>query len=89
VEDIPAILDSQDLTMRVKFNKTISDFADKIISIHDRQRLLFKSTLNVAICPKKQLATAANNLDPVSMKARQYIMVRVRCNATAVIKLHI
>lgn len=89
MEDIPATLDSQDLIMKVKLIKTISDFADKIISIYDRQKLLFQSPLNVAICPKKQLATVANNLDPLSMKVRQYIMVRVRYNATAVIKLYI
>ncbi|KAI8580066.1 hypothetical protein K450DRAFT_239223 [Umbelopsis ramanniana AG] len=55
IEDIPAALDSQDLTMKVKRIKTISDFADKIISMHDRQRLLLKDPLNVAIGQKKQL----------------------------------
>ncbi|KAI9288682.1 hypothetical protein BC943DRAFT_317149 [Umbelopsis sp. AD052] len=75
IEDIPAALDSQDLAMNVKRIKTISDFADKIISMHDRQRLLFKNPLNVAIGPKKQLVRTGNDLDPVSMKARQYIMM--------------
>lgn len=83
VEDISAILDSQDLTMEVKPVKTISDFADKIISIYDRQRLLSKSPLYVAICPKKQLASIENDLDALSMKARQYIMVRIRSSAKA------
>jgi cysteinyl-tRNA synthetase len=75
--------------MEVKHIKNISDIADKIISMHDRQRLLFRRPLTAAIGPQKQSVLTGNDLDPLGMKARQYIMVRANFIATTENRLYI